>query len=164
MVWPSRVVQQTGRDDHLAAHAFGVGAQQLLGQDVKPKVEKGQKLLDSDSRRFRWDAIQGGDHLQILQSREALVDRARFRHEANLALHFNGLGKQIMAAQRGRSRGGGKHPSEHLQRGSLPRPIGPQEAHDLSRRHLKLEAINRYLLTKIFCQGMKMEHAIVSPR
>src|SRR5581483_7368435 len=54
-----RIVQQRRGDDHLPAHAFGVGPQQLLGQGIEAQIEEGDELLDAatrtkPTRRLTW--------------------------------------------------------------------------------------------------------------
>jgi hypothetical protein len=80
---------------------------------------------------------------QKLGGRQLLVEERAVRDEAERALGFLGLGREVVAVDRNAARGRLQQTGDHPDRGGLAGAVRAQEAVDLARPHVEADAVDR---------------------
>ena len=78
----------------------------------------------------------------MLAPREERVERGLLERGADLAAHLGALVHDVVAGDPCRPRGRGQQRGEHQHGGRLAGAIGAEEAVDLARRHLQVDAVD----------------------
>ncbi len=98
-------------------------------------VGDGAALADEGDALFQLragEAFEAADEAQVLGGLHLEIERRRFGQIADAPAHFEGLGEDVVARDRGRSRGGREEAGEHAHGGGFTGAVGAQEAYDLA--------------------------------
>src|ERR1700677_4135837 len=153
-----RIMEQRGSDDDLAAHALGVGAEELFGEGFEAEIEEGDELPDALAGALAWDAVEGGDHFEVFEAGEGFEDRSGFGDEADVAFDVDWIREQIEPADFGGSAGGPEHAGEHFERGGFSRAVGAKEADDLARWNVEGDFVDGDLRAEGFGEAIEGDH------
>src|SRR4029077_13965605 len=111
------IVQQSGGQQDLLAHAFGVGRERRIA--VLPERKKAQHLIHARLERTARKATEAAHQLQILASSEVRVKMRLLGDVAHAALETDPIGADIAAAQKDFSGGWIDKAGEDLDGGAL---------------------------------------------
>ena len=133
-------MNQRARDDELLPHAVAV----RLGELVLPgrQVEQLEQLVHAalDGRALL--AVQRRDEAQELGAGELVVDERAVGDEAHPRLRLARLPLQVVAADLDHAARRLEDAGDHAQRRRLAGAVGAEEAEQLARRHLEIDAVD----------------------
>ena len=87
-------------------------------------------------------AVQAALQVHVLAPGQEVVQRGVLQRRADVPAHLGALGRDVEARDRGAARGGRQQRREHVDGGGLSGPVGPEEAVDLARGDLEVDAVD----------------------
>ena len=134
----ARRVQQAARDLQAALHPAGEGVDEALAP--LPQPHHREHLLHALARQRARHAVELGVEAQVLLGAQVAIQGGVLEHEADVAAHVVALALHVVPGHAGRAAGQPRERAEHADRGRLARAVRPQEAEDLARGHLEIDA------------------------
>src|ERR1700758_855735 len=129
-----------GRKGELLLHAMGIVGNEFFR--LVRELHKFKQLGGAAGRCRAVKAIHASRETEEFGAGEAPEQSHAFGHDADLALHFDGMSVEIEPENFDSSGTGCKQSGEHLDRGRFPCAVGAQEAEELSRSNAQVHAVH----------------------
>ena len=135
-----RVVDERGREVEAPPHPTRVGADAVpeRGADVDELRELPQPLLDLRLR----EPVEAALEAQQLDAALGGVERRFLERDADAQPHVDGLAGDVEAGDLGPPGGRQEQRAQHVHERRLARAVGTEEAVDLARLHLEVDAVD----------------------
>src|SRR3984957_17363765 len=126
-----RTVDDGGGKGQFFLHAMRVIGNELLG--LVGELHEIEEFGGALGGGLAIEAVHAADKIQILRAGQPSEEGHAFGDDADLALHFDGVGGEIEAEDFDASRGRGEQASEHLDSGGFAGAVRSEEAEELPR-------------------------------
>jgi hypothetical protein len=158
---------QAGGEVQAAAHAAGELGDRLVGGLLE--AELFEQSAGGGARGGRAQPLQPAEHPQVLERREALVDRGVLAGDADQLADAVRLPGDVHPEDPGLPGVDGEQRGEHAQRGGLAGPVRTEHAEDLPLAHLEVDPVDRAEPAEILHQAGRVNsggvcHLICLPR
>ena len=101
---------------------------------------------------------------EVVARREVIVKTDLIGQVADPALDFERLAQRIEAGNQGMTAGRLGQPQQHQDRRRLARPVGPEDADDLTGADLDVDAVDRESCAVTLGQRLRADHDLASHR
>ncbi len=145
-------------ESELLLHSVGVISDQGFG--TIGELHEFKQFLRAALGCSLVEAIHLADELQILCACQALEKAHAFWNNANLALHVNGVRCKVHAEKLHTAGGWRKQTSQNLDGRRFPGAVWSEKTEELSRRYLKIDAVDGGEVPKPACQFLRLNSNI----
>ena len=134
-------VDEGQREVEPALHATRVAADPAVGR--LPQPHPGEQLVAPLRSLWLREPVQSALEPHVLAAREVGVERRLLERRADRVAHRGPLANDVVAGDPRGPGGGGQERGQHVHGGRLAGAVRAQEAVDLARPHLEVDAVDR---------------------
>ena len=148
--------QGVGEADALAV-TFRQSADDLPANVAEPAAF--EDIFDASPPRVAVEILDAAAETKVFLDAHLKIERAAFRHVADIAAHAERIPEDIMAGDGGRPGGGGLVAGEDAHRGALAGAVVAEEADNLPALDVEGDVLDGGVVAIKFRQSTHMNHA-----